>query len=163
MTSLKYSPTGPSWDTVCILKDSSFSGSLWSSFLIANALAIILLFFILFGSLSLRPMILAKEHNADWWGRKDKDEIWCVNFSGNKIPDPPIAKNYDLMVWNPTAAMWLWIRYWNHQSSSVMKKIFSYSAQKTDISHTVITTDHYTCNDDLNTMRTEKKNAKASF
>lgn len=65
MMPLKCSPTGPSWDTVCMLKDISFSGSLWSSFLIANALAIILLFLILLGSLSLRPMILAREQKGN--------------------------------------------------------------------------------------------------
>lgn len=95
---MKYSPTGPSWDTVCMLKDISFSGSLWSSFLIAKALAIILLFLILLGSLSLRPMILPqeknktkqvtvrwKQHLAQWEGDSDGYKSCMRMFNASHV------------------------------------------------------------------------------
>lgn len=76
------SPTGPSWETVCMLKDISFSGSLWSSFLMANALAIILLFLILLGSSSLRPMILTWEHKG-WLGTGWSHTQLCCCHASN--------------------------------------------------------------------------------
>lgn len=51
-------PTGPSWDTVCMLKDSSWPGSRSSSLRLEKALAIILLFLILLGWSSLCPVSL---------------------------------------------------------------------------------------------------------
>lgn len=53
-----HAPTGPSWDTVCMLKDSSRPGSRSSSLRLEKALAIILLFLILLGWSSLCPVSL---------------------------------------------------------------------------------------------------------
>lgn len=55
------SPTGPSWDTVCMLKDSSWPGFCRSSCRLEKALAIILLFLIRLGSSSLCPVNLRVE------------------------------------------------------------------------------------------------------
>ena len=59
------SPTGPSWETVCMLKESSWPGFCSSSRRLEKALAIILLFLIRLGSSSLCPVNL----RAKRWGR----------------------------------------------------------------------------------------------
>lgn len=58
------SPTGPSWETVCMLNDSSWPGFCSSSRRLEKALAIILLFLIRFGSSSLCPVNLRRQR----WG-----------------------------------------------------------------------------------------------
>lgn len=60
------SPTGPSWETVCMLKESSWPGFCSSSRRLEKALAIILLFLIRLGSSSLCPVNL----RAERWGRE---------------------------------------------------------------------------------------------
>ena len=55
------SPTGPSWETVCMLKESSWPGFCSSSRRLEKALAIILLFLIRLGSSSLCPVNLRAE------------------------------------------------------------------------------------------------------
>lgn len=58
-------PTGPSWETVCILKESSWPGFCSSSRRLEKALAIILLFLMRLGSSSLCPVNLRAEGVGD--------------------------------------------------------------------------------------------------
>lgn len=63
------SPTGPSWETVCMLKESSWPGFWSSSRRLEKALAIILLFLMRLGSSSLCPVNLRAEGVGEGKGR----------------------------------------------------------------------------------------------
>lgn len=76
-------PTGPSWETVCMLKDSSWPGFCSSSRRLEKALAIILLFLMRLGSSSLCPVNLraAGVGEGKWRGG---------HFPPNLVKDPRI-------------------------------------------------------------------------
>lgn len=74
-----------------MLKDSSFSGSLLSSFRLEKALAIILLFFRRLGSSSLRPVTLKQFRNHDLQGLNPTNIVIHKHIFGDGVLLEPCA------------------------------------------------------------------------